>query len=417
MKIKRKRNEFRAAALKLIQNPQLLFRAGQKFEEMGVIGEPRNRLIIFLACLTKTLHVPVSVMMKGSTSSGKSNLVRTVIALFSPDCVIKRSSLSKKAPAHGSGDLAGKILYLAEYQAGKDAMLLLRLQQSEGELDHEFTTVIGHERGTTVAHRSGSPVVLTTTTEDAVYADDETRFLSLRADESAELTREVVRRKFRPAVQNNPEPPLEVWRDATRILGGSTNTFSYPEWFQFVADQIPADDTRARRDAERFIGLLEAVALCRAYSENRGTCSKQITINLADYAVAYEITHEAFASTYRGAHTNALRVAEAVHRMHIQLKRPITVLEVADDLVWERPVAYKWVKRALEHRLITQEKSPQPKNLKLFLPGISTETRFLPNPKDVLRERTELADFVRYIDPFTGRMKVLRRNADEDDDF
>jgi hypothetical protein len=186
-----------AAALELLRDPKFLFQAGQQVGAAGVVGEHRNRLVLYLVCVTSALEKVVSVLVKGPTSTGKNNLTKAALSLNSPEMVLTRSSFSKKALAYGADELAGKILYLVEHRGGKDAEFFRRLLQSEGELHHEATTVAGRNRGTVVANRSGDPVFISTTTDERVYADDETRFLSIRADESAELTREVIRAQCR----------------------------------------------------------------------------------------------------------------------------------------------------------------------------------------------------------------------------
>jgi hypothetical protein len=417
MNRKKQVNKLRAAALALIRDSQFLFRIGSKLSELGIVGERQNGLTLFLAAVTKDLDQPVSVLIKGPTSSGKNNQMREVISLLPPESVITRSSITAKALAYGPENLRGKVFYLYEYKGGRDAQLLTRLLQSEGSLEHEHTVVTGSERGTKLAQRRGAPVILSTTTEDQVYADDETRFLSLRADESAELTRDVLRAKFRQGSNTPVQPPLQIWQEAFRLLAGDKPKFEHPDWFSVLAESIPATDTRSRRDADRFLSLLKAVALCRSHSDGRITKARQIAISLADYAVAYEILHEAFASTYRGAHPNALKVAETVRAMNARLKRPVTIQQVAEDRSWERAVAHKWTKVAIDHKLVRLEQGTHQHNLKPLLPGTSTEIRFLPNPSDVFRARKELGAFVQYFDPLTGRNKTLRRQTEEDDGF
>ena len=194
---KKQQKKIQAAALELLQDPRFLFEVGQQVGAAGVIGEDRNRLVLYLACLTTALEKLVSVLVKGPTSTGKNNLAKAVLSLVPPEKVLTRSSFSKKTLAYGAEELAGKILYLVEHKGGKDAQFFTRLLQSEGEIRHEATIMAGSHRGTEVATRTGAPVFLSTTTDERVYPDDETRFLSIRADESAELTRDVVRAKFK----------------------------------------------------------------------------------------------------------------------------------------------------------------------------------------------------------------------------
>ena len=49
------------------------------------------------------------------------------------------------------------------------------------------------KRGTRVAQRVGIPVVITTTTDEKVFADDETRFLSCQIDTSPQQTLRILR--------------------------------------------------------------------------------------------------------------------------------------------------------------------------------------------------------------------------------
>ena len=128
-------------ALELVNDSKFLFRAGQKVGELGVVGEERNRLAVILACISRSLDEPVSVIGKGTTGAGKSKQFHTCMQLFPPSSVIERAGLSGKALAYGKGSLAGKILFINEYRCGRDAQQLLRLLQSDREIRHEATTV------------------------------------------------------------------------------------------------------------------------------------------------------------------------------------------------------------------------------------------------------------------------------------
>jgi hypothetical protein len=412
----KKQEKLRSAARAPLQDSKFFSRVLHKLEELGLVGEHQNALVIFLAGVTKVFKKPVSVLVKGNSSSGKSNLLRLVCQLFPTESVLKRASLTDKAPAYGEGTLAGKILYLFEYRGGKgngkDAMYLTRLQQSEGEIAHEFTTASAKRRTTAVAVREGSPVVLTSTTEKNVFMDDETRFLSIRADDSSELTRQIVIQQFVPMQLKTSEPSTATWREAIWILTEKSPVFVHPSWLKAVAAQIPVDDTRARRDSARFRTLLEAVALVASYSDGRRERdAERLEIQFADYCVAYEILNEAFSSTYRGVQPQALRVAEAVNELHKERKRSVKVQEIAELLDWEHQVTYKWVKAAVNQRLILLEPGTHEKNVKRYTPARLKATRFLPSPQSILNECAELPDSVIYADPVTGQQRKLRRGA------
>ena len=245
--------KIRRAALELLGDPGFLFRLGQEIGRAGIVGEEKNRLSLFLAALSKDSKKSVSVLVKGPTSSGKNNLVRAVVALLPPEWVVVRSSLTTKALAYGAESLSGKILYLYEYRGGRDAQLLTRLLQSEGTLLHEHTVNKRGGRKTEIAHRVGDPVILTTCTDEKVYADDETRFLSIRADASAAQTRSVLRSKFERRTAVPDSVPVEVWQECSRIISRGKVELTYPDWFRQIGDLLPSEEPRARRDADRFL--------------------------------------------------------------------------------------------------------------------------------------------------------------------
>jgi hypothetical protein len=257
-----------AAAGKLLADPSFLHHVCTKLGDLGIIGEERNRLIFFLAALTATLEEPVSAILKGSSSSGKSNLLRKVIRLLPPECVKELSSLSKKAPVYGEDPLVGMVLFLMEYHGGKEAQYLIRLLQSEGGITHEATSVRGQHRSTTVTERVGRPVVLTTTTESKVYRDDETRFLSASADESEKQTQAILKALVR-GTKGAGGTPTEVFQEAVRLLRARRVKFDSPAWLEKVAECVPCSDVRVRRDWGRFLTFCKVIALCRSFRDGR----------------------------------------------------------------------------------------------------------------------------------------------------
>lgn len=203
---------------------------------------------------------------------------------------------------------------------------------------------------------------------------------------------------------------LSICREAFRILTDEVPEFSYPEWFDYLADQIPAEDSRARRDAARFLSLLEAVALCRSFADGRRNKSKEIEINFADYCVAYPILREAFASTYAGAHPMAMEFARAVRQLCSKSKKHVTTKEVATHLGWNEAVAHKWRVEAVKQKVVQYKSGTYPRNQKPLLPGPAEHpTAFLPEPRLVFEARPELGTVVKYTCPLSGEALFMRR--------
>jgi hypothetical protein len=402
---KKKQGDIFRQALDLASDPRFLFRAGQKIGELGVVGEQRTSMITFLACVGRSLPLPPGVIEKGSTASGKSTVVKNTVLLFPPECVIERAGLSGKALAHGAGSLANKILFINEYRCGKDAQQLLRLLQSEGRIRHEFTTIRGPRRGTEIAERLGTPTVLTTTTDDKVFADDETRFLSVWVDESPSQTLAILKSKA-SGPRTISYRDLRVWRTAMSLIVCKEGDFKHPPaWLGYIAERVPLDKVRVRREWDRVLSFCKAVALCRAAT---GTADA-VDITFADYCVAYRILEPALAATLHGLPSQEFTLGRTVADLTRQHGRAVTVNEISTQLGWKSSLVYKHVKRAVKHRLLEYEAGAREKNVKLLRANVDFNDGFLPTPASVFKSNPKIGSEVRYVDPFTGERRLMRR--------
>jgi hypothetical protein len=403
----RKRSEAQSKAgeraNQLLSDPQFLYRANQKIGELGVVGEERNRLVLFLAALTRSTESPASVLVKGSTSSGKTTLVKSVVELFPRNCVVVRSGLTAKALAYGDGSLAQKILFLHEYRCGRDAQLLLRLIQSDGQLKYESTSIRGSKRGTIVTDRVGMPVVLTTTTDVEVYADDETRFLSAWADESPQQNKAIMI-ALAGGRKTSDTRDLPVWREATAVLLSKRGDFETPpSWLEYVADRLPSIKPRVRRDWVRFISFCKVIALIRAGRD----ATPRLNIAFSDYCIAHRIFEPVFASTVRGVRSQEMEVCLAVTRLYRRTKRAVAAKEIAAELGWKNSLVYKYLPDAIREGLVEYEPGTREANLKLVRPTENESGQFLPSPRSVMRANPEIGKAVEYCDPFTGETMIM----------
>ena len=133
-----------------------------------------------------------------------------------------------------------------------------------------------------------------------------------------------------------------------------------------------------------------------------------IDIEFEDYCVAYRIFEPVFASTRRGLPIQALSLVEAVRQLNHQLKRGVTVHEIAKELNWKEPVVYKHIKPALNHKQIEYESGTREKNEKRLL-ACNQASGFLPHPRLVLKRNPEIGRKVKYVDPFTGKWRKAKR--------
>jgi hypothetical protein len=185
----------REAALALLRDPKLLDRILADFAACGVVGEETNKLVGYLAAVSRKLDNPLAVIVQSTSAAGKSALMEAVLAFVPPEERVKYSALTGQALYYlgGEENLKHKILAIVEEEGAEKASYALKLLQSEGELSIASTGKDPQTgRMVTQEYRVEGPVMIFLTTT-AVDIDEEllNRCLVLTVVESREQTRRI----------------------------------------------------------------------------------------------------------------------------------------------------------------------------------------------------------------------------------
>jgi hypothetical protein len=178
----------------------------------------------------------------------------------------------------GEATLAHRVLALAEEEGAKRASYALKLLQSEGEL-RIASTGKDTKTGSLIAqeYRVRGPVALLMTTT-AVEIDPElqNRCLVLAVDESRETTREIHRRQRARrtlaalADAGRRVATIQRHQASQRLLRPLAVVNPYAEGLSF-----PDGSTRLRRDHEKYLKLIDAIALLHQHQRE----TKTITVD------------------------------------------------------------------------------------------------------------------------------------------
>ena len=127
----------RDAALELLRDPRLLERIVEDLTTSGIVGERTNKLVGYLAAVSRKLERPLAILVQSFSSSGKSTLMDAILALMPPEEVLRCSGITGQSLYYlGSQDIQHKILAISEEAGIGEAAYALKLLQSEGELRH-----------------------------------------------------------------------------------------------------------------------------------------------------------------------------------------------------------------------------------------------------------------------------------------
>ena len=291
----------REAALALLRDPKLLDRILADFAACGVVGEETNKLVGYLAAVSRKLDAPLAVILQSTSAAGKTALMEAVLAFVPPEERVKYSALTSQALYYLSdADLKHKILAIVEEEGAERAAYALKLLQSEGELTIASTGKDPHTgRMVTQEYRVEGPVMIFLTTT-AVDIDEEllNRCLVLSVDEGREQTaaihrlqreRETLAGLVRKQERNRV---LATHRAAQRLLRPLHVVNPFAEQLTFLDDR-----TRARRDHMKYLALIRCITLLHQYQRPVKTVTHD------GQSLAYvEVTREDIAAANRLAH-------------------------------------------------------------------------------------------------------------------
>jgi hypothetical protein len=183
--------EERDAALRLLRDPNLLDRIVADFD---VVGETTNKLVGYLAAVSRKLDQPLAIVIQSSSAAGKTSLMEAILAFVPPEDQVKYSAMTGQSLFYmGETDLKHKILAIVEEEGAQRATYALKLLQSEGALTIAST---GKDASTgrlvTEEYRVEGPVMIFLTTT-AIKIDEEllNRCIVLSVDENREQTRAI----------------------------------------------------------------------------------------------------------------------------------------------------------------------------------------------------------------------------------
>jgi DNA primase catalytic core len=294
--------EERAEALTWLQAPDLIGRLRVAFRSAGIIGEEANVLLVYLACVSRKLDRPLAVIVQSPSAAGKSMLMDSTLAFFPEEERIKYSAMTGQSLYYlGETNLKHKILAIVEEAGAEKASYALKLLQSEGELTIASTGKDPQtgRMETQEYHVEGPVMIMLTTTAIDLDEELQNRCLTLAVDDSPEQTARIhaVQRERRTlaglVAKAERTELLRVLKNAQRLLAPVEvlNPFA-------PALTFPSGRTRNRRDHEKYLTLIDSIALLHQYQRPRGRHDaagktiEYIQVTFDDIALANELAPE-----------------------------------------------------------------------------------------------------------------------------
>jgi len=290
------------AALALLQSPDLLNCIIEDVKASGLVGEDHNALVAYLAAVSRKLDKPLAIIIQSTSAAGKSRLMDAILNLMPEDEKVQYSAMTGQSLFYmGETNLKHKILAIAEQAGAENASYALKLLQSEGELTIASTGKDDNSGDliTKEYHVEGPVMLILTTT--AIDIDEElmNRCLVLTVNESREQTQAIhhlqrQQRTLQGLLNKQSKQSIQtLHRHAQQLLRSLHIVNPYADQLTFVDSQ-----TRTRRDHEKYLTLIDSIALLHQYQreiktvEYTGQTIEYIEVTLEDIEHANRLAHD-----------------------------------------------------------------------------------------------------------------------------
>jgi DNA primase catalytic core len=311
----------REEALALLRDPKLLERILADFDACGVVGEDTNKLVGYLAAVSRKFDKPLGVIIQSTSAAGKTTLMEAVLSFIPEEERVKYSAMTGQALFYlGEADLKNKILAIAEEEGAERATYALKLLQSEGELTIAST---GKDSATgrlvtETYHVEGPVMIFFTTTSIEIDEELANRCLTLTVDESREQTRRIhVLQREEETIEGHLRKVRaaalrQAHRNAQRLLQTIPVHNPFARRLTF-----PDENTRLRRDQKKYLALIRTIALLHQHQRPRRKVEgvEHVEVTREDITTANRLAGEVLGRSLDEMPPQTRRFLDLLHEM------------------------------------------------------------------------------------------------------
>ena len=287
------RNEAEA----FLQNKNLIEETQKLIGASGVVGEEKNRLLLFLVFTSRKMQRPLHAISFGSSGTGKSHLQEKVGELMPEEDKIEITSLTENAFYYfGQQELRNKLILIEDLDGAENVLYPLRELQSKRSITKTLTVKNAQGNTKTETLKVEGPVsVAGCTTKESVYEDNANRSFLLYLDESKEQDESVMqyqRDLSAGAVDLEAEQQAKtLLKNCQRILQPVTVKNPFAQLLK-----LPEGVFKPRRTNAHYLQFIEAVTFYHQLQreQHADEQSGEVFINttISDIEVANELMQE-----------------------------------------------------------------------------------------------------------------------------
>lgn len=367
----------------LAHEPRILDTFADGLTATGYAGDTRAPKLLYLALTSRRLDRPVSAVVKGPSSGGKSHAVERTAAYFPESAYYALSGMSERALAYGDEPLSHRMLivYEAAGMAGDMQSYLMRSLLSEGRIRYETVEKTSDGIRPRLIEREGPTGVILTTTAVRLHPENETRLLSIPIADTQEQTRAVLRAL---AISGSEPVDVKPWRALQTWLDHAERRVVIP-YAAELAERIPPVAVRLRRDFGAVLNLIRAHALLHQTTRKRDDAGR-IVATLDDYAVVRELVADLVSEGVEATVSATIRqTVAAVAALTTDPDTAASVTQIAKALNLDKGAASRRVAAARDAGYLVNLEDKKGRPARLVVGSeLPDDLVILPDPADLV---------------------------------
>lgn len=291
---KRVLTEFRKQELlKIVQRKDLMLYINQMIGNTGVIGEEKNRLIMWTVFTSRLMANPLHIICLGASGTGKTYLQERVSDLFPKESKVGFTASTENAFYYvGRTDLKHKIILIEDMDGANAVLYVLRELQSKSYVSKLVPIKDTKGNMQTKLLEVEGPICLSgTTTKEKLYEDNANRCLLIYLDNSSEQQNGIMQRQRNTSAglinKAQEESTIELLQDMQMMFKAIKIVNPYA-----VKLNIPETVFKPLRTNAHYLQFIEAITFVHQFQreikkDNQG--NPYIETTLEDIELANEL--------------------------------------------------------------------------------------------------------------------------------
>lgn len=304
--------EIKAEASAMLESPALADEISQDIQSLGVVGERSLALTLYSLGVSRLLEKPLSAIILGSSSTGKSFVLECVTRLFPPETIVSATALTPQALFYlPAGFLVHRLVVVGERSrlvddSAAEGTRALREMLSSGRLRKLLPVRIDGQWTTRLVEQEGpiAYVESTTLSSSQIFDEDVNRSLLLSTDERRGQTEQIIAalgRAYAGEGREVIEGIVAKHHAAQRMLRPVAVVIPFAA---DLAREFPFDRVEARRGFPHLMNAVQAVALLHQFQRDFDGRGRLIATE-DDYRVARNLVSTPLARLLAGRLSDA----------------------------------------------------------------------------------------------------------------